>query len=315
MSDPKAEYDTPWKKILELYFEDFMAYCWPDKHPEIDWDKGYKSLDKELSKIARDAPIGNRILDKLIEIYLKNGDSAYVLVHVEVQGQYDPDFEERMFIYRYRLRDLHNKPIASIAILVDGDMHWRPGVYREGFWGSSLEMRFPIIKILDYKERIAELEGSTNPFSAVILSQLASLEKSSSQDKLITKVGLIRWLYARKWKREDIMSLLTFMDWVFALPEALDLECKKVIEALEEELQVEYVTSFERMGIEKGMQQGMQQGMQVGEGNMLIHLLEGKFKTIPEHYLRTIREADDVTLLMWGRRVLESRSLDEVFND
>jgi hypothetical protein len=138
MPQQKSEFDTPWKKVLDIYFEDFVAYCWPEQYSKIDWKKGYKSLDKELSKISRNAPVTNRIVDKLVEVYLKNGDEAYVLIHIEVQGQSDVDFEKRMFIYRLRLRDLYDKPIASLAVLIDTDQNWRPGVYREELWGSSI---------------------------------------------------------------------------------------------------------------------------------------------------------------------------------
>ena len=311
MSQPKAEFDTPWKKILDIYFEDFVSYCWPERHGDIDWQKGYKSLDKELSKISRNAPVTNRIIDKLIEVYLKDGESAYVLIHLEVQGQFDSDFEERMLTYRYRLRDSHKKPIASLAILIDSDSKWRPGSYKEELWGSSIEMRFPIIKLIDYKSRIQELEASSNPFASVILAQLATLEKQSPEAKLTSKINLIKWLYTRSWKREDILTLLTFMDWVFALPEELELKCKEAIAILEEELHVDYITSFERMGIEKGLQQGMQQG----EGTMLLCFLEGKFKNVPDDYLKKINEADAETLVKWGKRVLNSQSLDDVFKD
>lgn len=315
MSQPKAEFDTPWKKILDIYFEDFVSYCWHERHAEIDWQKGYKSLDKELGKISRNAPVTNRIIDKLIEVCLKNGEEAYVLVHLEVQGQSDSDFEERMFTYRYRLRDLHKKPIASLAILIDSDPEWRPGGYKEELWGSSIEMRFPIIKLIDYKARIKQLEASTNPFASVILAQLATLDKQSPAAKLTSKINLIKRLYTSRWKREDIMTLLTFLDWVFALPKKFELECRKFIEILEEEMQVDYVTSFERMGIEKGVQQGLQQGMQQGESTMLLCFLEGKFKNVPDEYLKKINEADPETLVKWGKRVLDSESLDDVFKD
>lgn len=307
MSQPKAEFDTPWKKVLDIYFEDFVAYCWPEQHSKIDWKKGYKSLDKELSKISRNAPVTNRIVDKLVEVYLKNGDEAYVLIHIEVQGQRDVDFEKRMFIYRLRLRDLHDKPIASLAVLIDADQNWRPGVYREELWGSSMEMKFPIIKLIDYKSRIKDLEASTNPFASVILAQLATLEKQSPEAKLTSKINLIKWLYTRNWKREDIMTLLTFMDWVFALPEQLELRCKKIIEVLEEEMKMDYVTSFERMGIAKGFHQG--------ESALLLRLLQHKFKTIPEAYKHKIEQASPDILLSWGERVLDVNSLEDVFKD
>ena len=101
------------------------------------------------------------------------------------------------------------------------------------------------------------------------------------------------------------------MDWVLALPEELELKCKEAIAILEEELHVDYITSFERRGIEKGLQQGMQQG----EGTMLLCFLEGKFKNVPDDYLKKINEADAETLVKWGKRVLDVNSLEDVFKD
>lgn len=303
MSKPRAELDTPWKLILDVYFKQFMAYCWPEKYAEVDWSRGYKMLDKELNKIARNAPIGNRVLDKLVELYLKNGQATYVLLHLEVQGNLDSDFEERMFIYRYRLRDLHRKPIASLAILIDKDEKWRPGMFKEELWGSSVEMRFPIIKLIDYRGQLQELERATNPFAQVILAQLSALEKQLPEAKLMSKIALIKRLYSQGWGKDDIINLLTFIDWVIALPPTLELECQEAIRAIEEELQVSYVTSFERIAFQRG------------ESTILIRLLERKFnfKTLPEHYKQKIEQASPDDLLEWSEKILESRALEEVF--
>ena len=42
------DYDSPWKDILERYFPPFMAFFFPEAHADIDWSKGYESLDTEL---------------------------------------------------------------------------------------------------------------------------------------------------------------------------------------------------------------------------------------------------------------------------
>lgn len=305
MAQPKSDWDSPWKQILDLYFEDFVACCWPEHYPEIDWAKGYKLLDKELTKIVRNASVGNRIVDKLIEVYLRNGDEAYIIVHLEVQGNLDPKFEERMFTYRYRLRDLHNKPIASLAVLIDTDEHWRPGLYREALWGSSIEMRFPIIKLLDYRRRIPELEASANRFAPVILAQLAAQEKPSSDVTAHIKLHLTRNLFKRGLDREDVRNLWTFIDWVLALPLEFEVIYREQVQRIEEEFKMNYITSFERAGIEKGVQ--------LGEGRVLMHLLEHKFKELPENYREKINSADQETLLTWAGRLLECQSIDEVF--
>src|SRR4051812_18538379 len=50
-----SDYDSPWKEALEYLFRPFLAFCFPQPHAEIAWDRGYESLDKELRQIAPDA--------------------------------------------------------------------------------------------------------------------------------------------------------------------------------------------------------------------------------------------------------------------
>ncbi len=99
--EPSPEYDSPWKEILEDYFEDFMAFFFPKAHQDIDWKAGYTFLDKELEKVVRDAELGSRRVDKLARVKRKNGQEAYVMAHVEVQGQYESGFAKRMYVYNY----------------------------------------------------------------------------------------------------------------------------------------------------------------------------------------------------------------------
>ena len=62
-----ADYDSPWKEMLELYFQEFMAFFFPEIATEIEWEAGYEFLDKELQQVVRDADLGRRIADKLAQ--------------------------------------------------------------------------------------------------------------------------------------------------------------------------------------------------------------------------------------------------------
>jgi len=57
MNQPQTDYDSPWKEIIERYFEPFMAFFFPEAHSEIHWDHGYEFLDKELQQVVRDAAL------------------------------------------------------------------------------------------------------------------------------------------------------------------------------------------------------------------------------------------------------------------
>ena len=134
-----------------------------------------------------------------------------------------------MLVYRYRLRDVYNMPIASIAILLDNDISWRPTIYSESLWDSEISIRFPIIKLIDYNKDIQKLEQSTNPFATMILAQLASLKLEKHELKLASKVQITRKLYALNYSRNEVLALFKFIDWIIVLPKAGETEYMKTV--------------------------------------------------------------------------------------
>ncbi|MBZ8181987.1 cytosolic protein, partial [Oscillatoria salina IIICB1] len=98
MTETETEFDTPWKDILEIYFEEFIDFFFPDAHRQIDWTQGYEFLDQELQQVVQDAELGRRLVDKLAKVYLLEGTEAWVLIHVEVQSQRESEFSQRMFV-------------------------------------------------------------------------------------------------------------------------------------------------------------------------------------------------------------------------
>jgi len=63
--------------------------------------------------------LGRRRVDKLVKLWRRNGDEAFLLVHVEVQSQEETGFAERMYVYNYRLFDRYHRLVASFAVLGD----------------------------------------------------------------------------------------------------------------------------------------------------------------------------------------------------
>src|SRR5262249_9781468 len=142
--------------------------------------RGYQSLDKELQQIVREAKVGKRLADKLFKVWANDGKEAWLLIHVEVQGQRERAFPERMFVYNYRIYDLHRRPIVSLAVLCDEQPTWKPTHFEYNQWGCQVGIRFPMVKLLDYRGREAELEKSPNPFAVVVLAQLKVQETRGS---------------------------------------------------------------------------------------------------------------------------------------
>ena len=70
-----------------------------------------------------------------------------------------------------------------------------------------------------------------------------------------------------------------------------------------------YVTSVERMGIEKGLQQGLQQGA----ATLLRRLLTRRFGPLPEWVEQRLTQSGQADLERWADRVLDAPTLADVF--
>ncbi|MCG5516509.1 MULTISPECIES: hypothetical protein [unclassified Ectothiorhodospira] len=118
-SPRRTDHDSPWKDALESYFQEFVQLLFPAIHGEVDWSRGYSPMDKELQQITADANSGRRHADKLIKVHARDGGETWVLVHVEVQGEPEDGFAQRMYTYQYRLRDRYGVDVVSLAVLAD----------------------------------------------------------------------------------------------------------------------------------------------------------------------------------------------------
>src|SRR5262245_45994930 len=105
----RADFDSPWKEALEHFLAPFLAFFFADVHADIDWSKGYESLDKELHQIARAAGSQKALADKLFKVWLLKGRETWLLIHVEVQGEPEEEFPLRMFRYNLRAFDRYNR--------------------------------------------------------------------------------------------------------------------------------------------------------------------------------------------------------------
>ena len=303
---PQTDQDSPWKEVVERFFLAFMAFFLPQAFEDIDWERGYEFLDKELQKVVRDATLGRRYLDKLVKVWLKTGEEVWVLIHIEIQGYYEADFERRVYTYNYRIFDRYNREVASFIILTDDDPKWRPHEFRYERWGCCPGIVFPVVKLLDFKSRWAELEASDNPFAVVTMASLKVLETQQNHpERLAWKIALIKGLYQRGFQREDVLELLRFIDWIMILPEELALSFDDEMEKFERSKKMPYVSSFEKRWMKKGLNQGLSQGLSQGASQeamtSVFDALETRFGTVSESLAERIQKVKDVEQL---RRLL-----------
>jgi len=172
------------------------------------------------------------------------------------------------------------------------------------------------VKLRAYRERWAELEASDNPFATVVMAHLQShATRRRLNQRLEGKLQLVRRLYERGYTRDDVLELFRFLDWVLTLPPVLEVRFQTAVIELERERQMPYITSIERMGIEKGREEGRQEGRQEGEMVILRRLLTRRFGLLSDEVEQRLHAATVQDLERWADRVLDAQRLDEVFRD
>ena len=252
-----ADFDSPWKEILEAYFPQAMQFFFPETAALIDWERPYEFLNKEFQQIAREAEQGKRYADQLVKVWQIGGEELWLLIHVEIQGQKEDNFSQRMFTYNFRIFDRFEKPAISLAILCDSNGEWRPSNYSYTYPQTRLNFEFGTVKLLDYEDRWEELENSNNPFATVVMAHLKTQQtRSSPTERKIWKFRLIRRLYDLGLQEQDIRNLYRFIDWVMILPKPLENQFWEEFKQFEQERTMRYVTTGERIGYERGIQEG-----------------------------------------------------------
>ena len=271
--------DGGWKQLIEDYLEEFFRFFFPAVHAGIDFRQDYQYLDKELAQIMVGSESGRREVDKLIQVHWLSGGSDLILLHVEVQAQREADFAERMCVYNCRIWDRYNRPVVSLALLVDGDPQFRPDRFRRQRAGCRLEFVFPIVKLLDFKSE-EELAVDPSPFAIASLIQLRKLQAGKNvQRRYAFKLALVHELYRRGYQRGDVLKLFRFMDYLLRLPAGLIPTLPRRIgdhrRGVEDALR-------NQCGANCSSRRGRQEGKILqGAVDLLRHALEVRFGEVP----------------------------------
>lgn len=111
-----------------------------------------------------------------------------------------------------------------------------------------------------------------------------------------------------KWKKSFISRMISFGNFRYYLSQELTGEIMTIAQQWEQE------------GIKKGMaiahqwkEEALREGRQEGEAILLKRQLMRRFGNIPSHYEKRINYSDSETLLLWGEKILEAKTIEDVF--
>ncbi|WP_043999407.1 RpnC/YadD family protein, partial [Microcystis aeruginosa] len=222
------------------------------------------------------------------KVWLLDNQEIWLLIHIEVQSQYDLKFPQRMFIYNYRAFDLYHKPVISLAILGDESRSWRPNFYQYGLGGSQVKVDFLMVKLLDYQWE--DLEQSENIWAIIVMAHLKTKATTNNlREREQWKWNLVRGLYQRGLTKFEIINLGKFIDKMMTLPPQLQLNFKTKLSQYEEENKMPFLSTIEEMALEEGAKLTSQK--------YIILALQSRFGEIPNSLIETINQIEDVSVL------------------
>lgn len=317
---PDADQDSAWKELLDAYFPAFVEFFYPHIDAEIDWTRGYESLDKELAAIRPAHATGKLLADKLFKVWLKSGKAAWLLIHVEVQEHITKAFARRLFVYNYRLLDKekHKVEVVSLAVLT-GLGRGRTGRYEAGRWGCTTVFEFPCARVADYADRWEELETNANVFAVVVLAQLKAHEtRGDNAQRLAWRLRLIFSLYRRGFTREQIINLFRFMEWVMTLPPKLAQRLQQEVYDYEEHNKMPFLARFERVAMQQGLEQGLEQGlgigMEKGMRQLTLRQLASRIGALSDRVQKQVSQLSPEQVEQLGVALLDFQSKNDLTN-
>ena len=293
----KVSKDTLWKSIIESLIDDFLWYFFPNYADQIDFERGFEFLDTELQKLIPDNPGKKRHADKLIKVWFKNGQEAWFLIHVEIQGYQDYWMGLRLFECIYRIRDKFQRPVTGLAIYTDWDKTYHVKEFKDVFLGSVISYQFNTYVLRDHPP--AELANDPNPFAAVMEAAWQFLKKPKDEQKLAQlKLDMIRRLLKRNLPKDRIKSIIGFIALY------VDFDNSEIKTKFEQDLMV-ITKATQPMGFEQAIQEefkrqglelGLEQGIEIGEAKRDEELLNNAVPELLQEGFSAERIASILTL-------------------
>jgi hypothetical protein len=161
------------------------------------------------------------------------------------------------------------------------------------------------VKLLDYGAQWDTLEQSHNPFAVMVMAHLkAQATRRDPDGRLQWKLRVVKGLYERGYRREEILELFRFVDWLLVLPDELERGFKETMIQYEEEKKMPYITSVERLGIQQGIQQAVREDV--------LDILETRFARIPQSVVEAVNRIENPAILkILLKRAIIVGSLEE----
>ena len=281
-----------------------------------------KNIDLNSLKLEKESFIDEAYKDTEADVVysVKMGNATtYLYLLCEEQTEVDEWLAFRVLVYTVRIMELHKKqhPGESLALVYPmvvyiGDEEWDAPLDIFPLFGDAenlaKELMFKPYQLLDV-QRISDDELYQDMLFGLVAFAMKYRETADFQrflKKLVQWAGEVEVQY----EAGTSVARLVLKYVIDCGPEdGENLLIREAQDHLSETLRGEIMTIAQRWE-EKGVQKGMQQG----EATILQYQLQKRFGDLPAIYTQRIADADPTKLLYWAGKVLDAKTLADVFN-
>jgi predicted transposase/invertase (TIGR01784 family) len=225
----RVDSDQLTKRLVELFFKDFLDFFCPDLAKIID----FNSIDFPNKELYSGIIEGEKtISDVLAKVNLLDGREQYILIHIEIQSSRDVDIPRRMFRYFCNIWMKHEKSVYAFALFID-ESRWREpisNIFTREFMGTKLTYEFQLQKTKNYNYE--EYLDYPNPIVTAFLIRMNYGKKSRALVKAESMKRIEKYYNLTETQTE---TLLHFIDRLLFLDEEETKEFKTIIKQEEYE--------------------------------------------------------------------------------
>jgi hypothetical protein len=287
---------------------------------DLDLDRMQRENTKFHTRSAK-----RREGDMIWRIPRRDGENAYLVLLLEFQSTSDRYMAVRMLSYagllwqhliaEKRLVDQGKLPPLLPVVLFTGDGRWRAPLNLQdlvvlppgsSLWPLQPRLRYHLIDISAFSTAdLTTREG--------LPALWFRLENAADTDQLTDAFeALVAWFSDHPDYAEEAAVL---GDLLAALFIRLEPDVPVPGDLMEKRMLLERAEQWKQNWRSEGRQQGRQEGRQEGEAALLLRLLQRRFGDVPQWVTARIEVADSATLEEWGLRILDAKTLSELFGE
>nr|VFJ44440.1 MAG: conserved hypothetical protein (putative transposase or invertase) [Candidatus Kentron sp. FM]VFJ64121.1 MAG: conserved hypothetical protein (putative transposase or invertase) [Candidatus Kentron sp. FM]VFK08950.1 MAG: conserved hypothetical protein (putative transposase or invertase) [Candidatus Kentron sp. FM] len=272
--------------------------------------------------------------DRLFKVKTINGQAAFVYVLIEHKSTSDKKVGWQLLKYmveilkRWEEKNPGWERLPAIVpfVFYHGARKWKiPDEFlplvdaEEGWKPYLLNFRIPSMDL----GKIPDQKLSADPHLRVRLLAMKYATRGKKQ-QVAAKESLVEALKEASGELRPVLFYLvqtytpydeeTVQEIIQKVqPKEVDTMMSQFARDITKTVRQEALQKGIQRGMQRGMQQGIQQGFQKGEAGLLLRQLSRRFDPLPDEITQRIHAADANTIEIWADRILDAKSLDDVF--